>query len=51
MHYINIKRRTQMAVVNLKQPPREPNWRVGFIGGSDAVKIFVATGMIYIWKR
>ena len=28
-----------MAVVNLKQPPREPNWRVGFIGGSDAVKI------------
>ena len=28
-----------MGVVNLKQPPRDPNWRVGFIGGSDAVKI------------
>ena len=28
-----------MSVVNLKQPPRDPNWRVGFIGGSDAVKI------------
>lgn len=28
-----------MSVVNLKQPPRNPNWRIGFIGGSDAVKI------------
>ena len=28
-----------MGVVNLKQPLRDPNWRVGFIGGSDAVKI------------
>ena len=28
-----------MTIVSLKQPIRDPNWRVGFIGGSDAVKI------------
>ena len=28
-----------MTVVNLKPPVRDPNWRMGFIGGSDAVKI------------
>ena len=34
-----IKGEHKMTVVNLKQPSRDPNWRVGFIGGSDAVKI------------
>ena len=28
-----------MSVVNLKPPVRDPKWRMGFIGGSDAVKI------------
>lgn len=28
-----------MNVVNLKPPVRDPKWRMGFIGGSDAVKI------------
>ena len=28
-----------MNVVSLQQPQRDPNWRMGFIGGSDAVKI------------
>ena len=28
-----------MTIVSLQQPIRDPNWRMGFIGGSDAVKI------------
>lgn len=28
-----------MGIVNLKPPVRDPKWRMGFIGGSDAVKI------------
>ena len=28
-----------MNVVSLQQPQRDPKWRMGFIGGSDAVKI------------
>ena len=28
-----------MNVVSLQKPQRDPNWRMGFIGGSDAVKI------------
>ena len=28
-----------MSIVNLKPPVRDPKWRMGFIGGSDAVKI------------
>ena len=35
----DLEKENTMSVVNLKQPPRDPNWRVGFIGGSDAVKI------------
>jgi hypothetical protein len=28
-----------MNVVSLQKPQRDPNWRMGYIGGSDAVKI------------